>query len=196
MTVDTAVVAVLYADAPRLDTLSAASRWPAILEVLTRHASRSLEALTVQQAAGLSLPRPVARASHAPLPGPVEHAGGDDNEDVARRYARLLISEVRMFNEPVIDAGRRSRDLLARLGGEIERARRLYEARVPSTVTRRGEFFEQELVARWPMAIGPCLGVSSESSTVDAATSGASLGADAGDRRDRQSRCGCAGARR
>jgi hypothetical protein len=117
-----------------------------MLEVLTRHASRSLEALTVQQAAGLSLPRPVARASHAPLPGPVEHAGGDETEDVARRYARLLISEVRMFNEPVIDAGRRSRDLLARLGGEIDRARRLYEARVPPTVARRGEFFDQELV--------------------------------------------------
>jgi hypothetical protein len=141
VTVDSAVVAVLYADAPRLDTPSASSRWPAVLEVLTRHASRALEALTVQQAAGLSLPRPVARASHSTLPGPVEHAGGDDTEDVARRYARLLLSEVRMFNEPVIDAGRRSRDLLARLGGEIDRARKLYEARVPPTVSRRGEFF-------------------------------------------------------
>jgi hypothetical protein len=146
VTVDTAVVAVLYADAPRFETPSAASRWPAVLEVLTRHASRVLEALTVRQAAGLSLPRPMARASHTTLPGPVEHGGGDDTEDVARGYARLLLSEVRMFNEPVIDAGRRSRDLLARLGGEIDRARKLYEARVPSTVSRRGEFFEQELV--------------------------------------------------
>jgi hypothetical protein len=50
------VVAVLYADAARPDALDA--RWPAVLEVLVRHASRVLEAMTVQQAAGLSLPKP------------------------------------------------------------------------------------------------------------------------------------------
>src|SRR4029434_6647712 len=45
------VVAVLYADAPSNgDILSSEARWTAILEVLTRHASRALEARTVQQA--------------------------------------------------------------------------------------------------------------------------------------------------
>ena len=52
------VVAVLYADAARPDALSSDARWPAVLEVLVRHASRVLEAMTVQQAAGLSLPKP------------------------------------------------------------------------------------------------------------------------------------------
>lgn len=145
ITVGGTVVAVLYADAPRLDAPSASSRWPAILDVLVRHASRVLEAMTVQQAAGLSLPRPVARGSHASMPGPLEHGGAGD-EDAARRYARLLLSEIRMYNEPLVDAGRRSRDLLSRLSGEIARARRLYEARVPSTVSARSEYFEQELV--------------------------------------------------
>jgi F0F1-type ATP synthase membrane subunit b/b' len=139
------VVAVLYADAPRLDTPSASSRWPAVLEVLARHGSRALEAMTVQQAAGFSLPRPVARASHAALPGPVEH-GGSGDEDAARRYARLLLSEIRMYHEPLVDAGRRSRDLRTRLRGEIDRARRLYEARVPPAVRERSDYFEQELV--------------------------------------------------
>lgn len=139
------VVAVLYADAPRPDTPSASSRWPAVLEILARHASRVLEAMTVQQAAGFSLPRPVARASHGPLPGPVEH-GGDGDEDAARRYARLLLSEIRMYHEPLVDAGRRSRDLRTRLRGEIDRARRLYEARVPPAVREQSDYFEQELV--------------------------------------------------
>lgn len=140
-----AVIAVLYADAPRLDTPSSSSRWPAVLDVMARHASRVLEAMTVQQAAGLSLPRPVARSSHQPLPGPIEQAGSGD-EDAARRYARLLLSEIRMYNEPLVDAGRRSRDLLTRLGGEIEHARRLYEARVPPTLLGRSDYFDQELV--------------------------------------------------
>ena len=139
------VVAVLYADAPRLDTLSSDARWPAVLEVLARHASRVLEAMTVQQAAGLSLPRPMARGSHTAVPGPVEH-GGTGDEDAARRYARLLLSEIRMYHEPIVDAGRRSGDLMSRLRGEIDRARRLYEARVPPTVPARAEYFDQELV--------------------------------------------------
>jgi len=59
------VVAVLYADAPRIDEPSSDARWPAILEILVRHASRVLEAMTVQKAAGLSMPRPMAHGSHA-----------------------------------------------------------------------------------------------------------------------------------
>jgi hypothetical protein len=139
------VVAVLYADAPRLDAPSAEARWPAILEVLGRHASRVLEAMTVQQAAGLALPRPMTRGAQTAVPGPIEKAGSE-GEDVARRYARLLLSEIRMYNEPLVDAGRRSRDLMTRLRGEIERARRIYEAHVPPDVSARGEYFDQELV--------------------------------------------------
>jgi hypothetical protein len=134
------VVAVLYADAPRADTRSSAARWPAVLEVLVRHASRALEAITVQQAAGL----PIARAA-----GPASMPGGDaaaGDEDAARRYARLLVSEIRMYHEPSVDEGRRARDLRARLGGEIDRARRLYEERVPRAVRERSDYFEQELI--------------------------------------------------
>jgi hypothetical protein len=145
VTVGGEVVAVLYADAPRMDTPTAASRWPAVLEILARHASRALEAMTIQQAAGVSLPRVLARASHGALPGPVEQ-GGSGDEDAARRYARLLLSEIRMYHEPIVDAGRRSRDLRTRLRGEIDRARRLYEARVPPAVRERSDYFEQELV--------------------------------------------------
>jgi hypothetical protein len=145
VTVGGAVVAVLYADAARSDAPSDTSRWPAVLDVLARHASRVLEAMTVEHAAGLSLPRPLVRGSHGSMPGPLEQVGGGD-DDAARRYARLLVSEIRMYNEPLVDAGRRSGDLLSRLSGEIERARRLYEARVPPTVSARSEYFDQELV--------------------------------------------------
>ena len=139
------VVAVLYADAPRVDVPSSDARWPAMLDVLVRHASRVLEAMTVQQAAGLSLPRPIPRGAHGMLPGPVEKVSSD-GEDIARRYARLLLSEIRMYHEPAVDAGRQSRDLMSRLHDEIERARRIYEAHVPPDVSARGEYFDQELV--------------------------------------------------
>ena len=46
------VVAVLYADGPVADK-SEEPYWPAFLDVLTRHAGRVLETITVRQAAGL-----------------------------------------------------------------------------------------------------------------------------------------------
>jgi hypothetical protein len=57
-----AVVAVLYADHPA-GAARDTDRWALTLDVLARHASKVLEGLTVQQALGLSLPPPMARAS-------------------------------------------------------------------------------------------------------------------------------------
>jgi hypothetical protein len=68
------VVAVLYADAPCVDGVAADPQWPATLEVLVRHGSRVLEAITLLQAAGLALPEPMARGSHMAIPTAVEHA--------------------------------------------------------------------------------------------------------------------------
>jgi hypothetical protein len=68
------VVAVLYADVPQGgDSPSSDARWPAILRILVRHASRVLEAMTVQRAAGLPAQRPVH--AYAVVPHLVEHAG-------------------------------------------------------------------------------------------------------------------------
>lgn len=60
--VDGTVVAVLYADA--LTNPASPASWPAVLEVLTRHAGRALEALTLQRVAGLS---PITAAPSAGL---------------------------------------------------------------------------------------------------------------------------------
>ena len=47
------VAAVLYADTPS-DGPAASSRWPATLDVLARHASRVLEAMTIRHITGVS----------------------------------------------------------------------------------------------------------------------------------------------
>src|SRR5204862_7003801 len=75
--------------------------------------------------------------------GPPERAAGDD--DSARRYARLLVSEIKLYNEAAVRTGREHGDLLTRLGPEIDRARRLYEQRVPASQDR-GSLFQHELV--------------------------------------------------
>ena len=64
----------------------------------------------------------------------------------ARRYARLLVSEIKLYHEAAVVDGRRDRDLATRLGGEIARARVLYEQRVPPQVRERADYFHDELV--------------------------------------------------
>jgi hypothetical protein len=56
------------------------------------------------------------------------------------------VSEIKLYHEPAVVAGRRDRDLAMRLGGEIARARVLYEQRVPQTVRSRTDYFRDELV--------------------------------------------------
>jgi hypothetical protein len=71
---------------------------------------------------------------------------GDEDEDAARRYARLLVSEIKLYHEAAVADGRRGRNLLERLRPEIERAQHLYEERVPVQVRLKSDFFGQELV--------------------------------------------------
>ncbi len=73
-------------------------------------------------------------------------ANQEDTTASARRYARLVVSEVKLYNESAVQEGRNRRDLLTRLGPEIDRARRLYEERVPASVPDRSAHFQQELI--------------------------------------------------
>jgi len=139
------VVAILYADAgiPNPESPNPESRLNAgALEILARYAARGIEAMTAFK---------VARSLtiNTPLPEPpAPPADKDDEEDVAgaRRYARLLVSEIKLYHEDSIAAGRRDRDLGSRLGGEIARARVLYEQRVPPHVRACAPYFDDELV--------------------------------------------------
>jgi hypothetical protein len=69
----------------------------------------------------------------------------DDEVQGARRYARLLVSEIKLYNEGAVRVGRERRDLQQRLKAEIERARRLYEERIAPSAAR-DVYFQQELV--------------------------------------------------
>ena len=66
--------------------------------------------------------------------------------DGAKRTARLLVSEIRLFHEPAVNEGRLRGNLMERLAPEIEQARTAYNQRVPADVRSTTDFFHQELV--------------------------------------------------
>jgi hypothetical protein len=66
--------------------------------------------------------------------------------DEARRFARLLVSEIKLYNEPKVDVGRKNKDLYERLKEDIDRSRQMYDERIADDVRKSSNYFYDELV--------------------------------------------------
>ncbi len=65
----------------------------------------------------------------------------------ARRFARLLVSEIKLYNEQKVNEGREANDLYDRLREAIDRSRDMYDKRVQPTVASKFDYFHYELVS-------------------------------------------------
>ena len=75
---------------------------------------------------------------------PADAPGSATEEAV--RFARLLVSEIALYNERAIEEGRRTKDLYQRLKDDIERSRRMYEQRFSPTQQGGTNHFRDELI--------------------------------------------------
>ncbi len=64
----------------------------------------------------------------------------------ARRFARLLVSEIKLYNEKRVLEGRQANDLYNRLKEAIDRSREMYDKRVQPQVASRFDYFHYELL--------------------------------------------------
>jgi hypothetical protein len=64
----------------------------------------------------------------------------------ARRFARLLVSEIKLYNEQKVKDGRSDGNIYDRLREDIDRSRQMYDKRVAPPVAARYDYFHQELV--------------------------------------------------
>jgi len=64
----------------------------------------------------------------------------------AKRFARLVVSEIKLYNEAKVTEGRKTRDIYERLKEDIERGRQMYADRVPAPVRDASDYFQDELV--------------------------------------------------
>jgi hypothetical protein len=90
------------------------------------------------------LPEPPQPARR--LGGPLAPVEGDERREEARRFARLLVSEIKLYNERAVVEGRRTRNLYERLKDDIDRSRQMYDERIPEDVRAATNFFYEELV--------------------------------------------------
>jgi len=92
-------------------------------------------------------PEPVVQTIQ---PGPSTNGALGEEEKAhndARRFARLLVSEIKLYNEQKVAEGRRGGDLYDRLKEDIDRSRQMYEKRVTPNVAARFDYFYDELVS-------------------------------------------------
>jgi hypothetical protein len=86
-----------------------------------------------------------ARVEVAPSRGAMSEEEEKQHND-ARRFARLLVSEIKLYNEQKVTEGRRNRDLYDRLKEDIDRSRQMYDKRVSPAIAARLDYFYDELV--------------------------------------------------
>ncbi len=80
------------------------------------------------------------------LAGPLAPAEGDERREEARRFAKLLVSEIKLYNERAVLEGREHGNLYERLKDDIDRSRQMYDERIPEDVRASSNFFYEELV--------------------------------------------------
>jgi len=105
----------------------------------------------VEQPVAVAQSEPVvsaAAAAPAPAADPFANLSPED-ADVhrkAHRFARLLVDEIKLYNQVKVSEGRKNKDLYDRLKEDIEKSRATYQKRYGNTVAGGADYFSQELV--------------------------------------------------
>ena len=104
------------------------------------------------QEAGVA-PPPSAPAGSSPAPPAASREASHFSEEEQRRrhadalrFARLLISELKLYNEQAVMEGRRARDIYSHMKQNIDLSRQMYQRRVTEDVTRSRDYFHEVMV--------------------------------------------------
>jgi hypothetical protein len=120
-------------------------------------AAQAVEASTVVAEAPVAVaqadpgtPVIAAGTAAAAAPAPDAFAGlSQEDADVhrkAQRFARLLVDEIKLYNQAKVSEGRKNKDLYDRLKEDIEKSRATYQKRYGNTVAGGADYFSQEVV--------------------------------------------------
>jgi hypothetical protein len=119
------------------------------LGALTRFAALWLELTALRKSGGAAGDdaRSAAAAHAAGNSGaPAVSAAEEELHRKARRFAKLLVEEIKLYNQPRVVEGKHNRDLYDRLREDIEKSRATYVKRYGETPVASADYFNQELI--------------------------------------------------
>ena len=64
----------------------------------------------------------------------------------AQRFAKLLVDEIKLYNQAKVTEGRENKDLYDRLKEDIEKSRVTFQKRYGATAAASAEYFQNELI--------------------------------------------------
>jgi hypothetical protein len=89
-----------------------------------------------------------ASAAAAPATDPFAGLSAEDADThrKAQRFARLLVDEIKLYNQAKVAEGRRNKDLYDRLKEDIEKSRSTFQKRYGNTPAATGDYFQKEVI--------------------------------------------------
>ena len=155
------VAALIYADGGREANGSFDA---SALSVLTRFAALWLETGAIRKsepaAVAITAPEPQRKPEPPSVAAPVaiaqakavatipEAPASEEAElhKKAKRFAKLLVEEIMLYNQAKVAQGKKNQDLYARLREDIEKSRATYEKRYGESPAASANYFNQELI--------------------------------------------------
>ena len=109
-----------------------------------------VQSAVAEMESALAEPLPIGHAETGttPDPSPVSSISPDDQgvHRKAERFARLLVDEIKLYNQVKVAEGRKNKDLYDRLKEAIEKSRGTYQKRYGNTVAASGNYFQHEII--------------------------------------------------
>ncbi len=111
------------------------------------HAPRHTAAPTAA-AQPVAMAESSASAAAAPATDPFAGLSPEDADlhRKAQRFARLLVDEIKLYNQVKVSEGRKNKDLYDRLKEDIEKSRGTYQKRYGNTSAASADYFTNEVV--------------------------------------------------
>jgi len=113
-------------------------------------AAAEVQSAVVELDPALTGPLPIGHAETIAEPAtpPVDAVSPEDQEvhRKAQRFARLLVDEVKLYNQAKVAEGRKNKDLYDRLKDAIEKSRATYQKRYGNTVAASANYFQHEII--------------------------------------------------
>lgn len=158
------VAAFVYADAGMEEggTIDASA-----LQLLLRDAGLWLELLALRKSGGAAPAAAPERTPAEPMVAPTEKAvesaatltassaavataalSPEDQEvhKKAKRFAKLLVDEIKLYNQAKVAEGRENSDIYERLKEDIDKSRATYDKRYGQTAAADGDYFTEAVV--------------------------------------------------
>jgi hypothetical protein len=115
-----------------------------------RFAATAVQSSIAAMEPALSEPQQMGHAEsmseHEAEPAPSLSPEDRDLHGKAQRFARLLVDEIKLYNQATVAQGRQNKDLYDRLQEEIEKSRATYQKRYGNTVAGPANYFEHEII--------------------------------------------------